>query len=340
MTPHEPPHPRVSFAVPVRNGARTLPRLLASLRSQDLPDIEIVVSDNCSTDETSDILRSLARRDARIRHIRNETNIGQVANFNRVFELCRAPYVRWIGADDWLEPSYARRCVEALEQAPEAVGVTTYQDHVEDDGTRHYAEYVGERLDSPRAEDRYRRMLWFFHEDYRYADPIYAMFRRHALLRTRRFLMVPAMDHVLASELALLGPFVHVPECLAHRGRETLDEDERLRRYVANPARSRELDPFWRAGVTYRAMREAVVRAELTPRARAQCMAALVRYVALVCGRNAWWRTRTRLGIARRHARAMVGSLGERGAPPKSTAGPKPRGIPSPAPKRRRRDAA
>ncbi len=299
--------PRVSFAVPVYNGARTLPRLLASLRSQDLEDIEIVVSDNCSTDETGEVLRSLARRDPRIRFSRMERNIGQVANFNRVLQLCRAPYVRWIGADDWLEPSYARRCVEVLEATPGAVGVTTHQDHVEDDGTRHYVEYAGERLDAPSPERRYRRMLWFFLADYRYADPIYATFRRTALLRSRRFLMVPAMDHVLAAELALMGPLLHLPECLAHRGKENVSEEERLRRYVQNPRRTRELDPLLRADATFLAMLESIRRAPLSPRARAECVAALVRYIATACGKNVAWRTRDRVGSARRRAMASLG---------------------------------
>lgn len=47
-----------------------------------------------------------------------------------------ARFFRWIGSDDWLEPSSALRCVEALEANPDAVGVTTPWRHVDEEGTR------------------------------------------------------------------------------------------------------------------------------------------------------------------------------------------------------------
>jgi glycosyltransferase involved in cell wall biosynthesis len=276
--------------------------LLTSLQAQDLGDFEVVVTDNRSADDTPSIVEGFARTDRRFRYYLNERNLGQVANFNRAFERCRGRYVRWIGADDWLEPSYARRCVEALERVPQAIGATTYQDHVDPDGTRHYAEYTGERLDSPRPDTRYRRMLWFFTADYRYADPIYSLFRRSMLSRTRGFAMVPAMDHVLASELALLGPFVHVTERLAHRGREPVSERERLRRYVEDPSRAAALDPFANAGATLAAMWEVLERAELTSIERARCRAALARYTARCWSANLTFRTRAQLRALRRAA--------------------------------------
>lgn len=328
--------PILSFALPVHNGARTLPRLLASLRAQDLEEIEIVVSDNGSTDETASLVRGLAQRDPRIRMHRTEKNLGQIANFNRALELCRGRYVRWIGADDWLEPSYARRCVEALEAAPHAIAVTTHQDHVEEDGTRHYAEYEGERLDSPRPEARYRRMLWFFTADYRFADPIYATFRRDALLRSRRFLSVPAMDHVLAAELALMGPFLHVPERLAHRGKENVSEAERLRRYLEDPARSEELDPLLRAWATFGAMWESIEAADLRPLARVECAVALARYIARVSGTTLVLRSLHRARMTRRRALSALGhrAPGLRSVPPAEPA--RDSSSPGPASKKRR----
>jgi len=62
------------------------------------------------------------------------SNAGIVANFNRAFRLSRAEYFRWIGADDWIEPTYAEKCVALLDQHPEAIGVTTYQAHWSENG--------------------------------------------------------------------------------------------------------------------------------------------------------------------------------------------------------------
>jgi glycosyltransferase involved in cell wall biosynthesis len=106
--------PVLSFGLPVRNGAAFLRRTLESLETQDFRDVEVVVCDNQSTDETGAIVKEFASRDPRFKYYLNETNIGQIENFNRVFELTNGRYFRWIGSDDWLDPSYARRCVEAL----------------------------------------------------------------------------------------------------------------------------------------------------------------------------------------------------------------------------------
>jgi glycosyltransferase involved in cell wall biosynthesis len=120
-----PPQPRVSFGIPVRNGGSFLGRALDSLLAQDFDDFEIVVCDNASTDKTPEVMQRYAERDPRVRCILNEEDIGQIENFNRVYELSRGEFFRWMGADDWLEPAYARKCVAVLDTRPDAVGATT-----------------------------------------------------------------------------------------------------------------------------------------------------------------------------------------------------------------------
>ena len=211
--------PLLSFAVPIRNGERFLPRLLGALLGQEFVNFEIVISDNASSDRTQEICEEFARQDSRIRYYRNAENIGLNANFNRVLELAKGKYVRWIGWDDWIEPDYARKCIEVLESRPDIVGVTTYQDFIDEDGSRDYVEYTGERLDSPHAHKRYARMIWFMMHDYRYIDPVYTMMHRETLLKTGGHKPVLCADQVLAVEMSVLGAFAHIPECLSHRGK-------------------------------------------------------------------------------------------------------------------------
>jgi len=157
-------------------------------------------------------------RDPRIRYYRNPENIGINANFNLLIELARGKYMRWIGGDDSLEADYARKCIAALHARPDVIGVTTYQDFVDDYGGRDYYEYTGRRLDYPLAHQRYQRMIWFMNHDHRYVDPIYTMMRRDVLLQIGGHRAVLAADQVLAVEISLWGAITHVPECLAHRG--------------------------------------------------------------------------------------------------------------------------
>jgi len=272
--------PRVSFGLPVRNGQQTVRRCLESILAQDFQDFEVVVSDNASTDETRAILEEYAARDPRVRLFENPENIGQIANVNRVFELSEGEYFRWIGSDDWLEPQYARRCVETLDNDRSAIAVTTYFRTHDDEGGSFYEEYQGERLESERPEQRFARMLWFFHGGDRKYDPLYSMMRREVLGRTALIRMMACADWMLAAELSLLGRFLHVPECLSHRRKpyETLSNRARhptlMRRY--HPTRYAELpsSPGRLLGV----LLSVIQSAELTIAQRLICLRAAVRF--------------------------------------------------------------
>jgi hypothetical protein len=86
--------PRVSIGVPVYNGARYLAATLTSLVGQTYEDIEIVISDNGSTDETGQICRDLVARDRRVRYVRHDTNRGLALNYNGLVSETSGPYFK------------------------------------------------------------------------------------------------------------------------------------------------------------------------------------------------------------------------------------------------------
>lgn len=92
--------------MPVFNGAAHLAQALDSLLSQSFDDFEIILSDNCSTDATPQIIADYAARDGRIRAIRQDENIGGLANFRFVLEAAKAPYFMWAAYDDWRDANY------------------------------------------------------------------------------------------------------------------------------------------------------------------------------------------------------------------------------------------
>lgn len=242
--------PRVTFGLPVRNGGSAIRRCLDSLLAQDLANIEILVSDNASTDGTQDLLREYAARDPRVRLLLNEQDVGQIENFNCVVREARGTYFRWIGAEDWLDPDYASRCTKVLDEDPGAIVVTSFfRMHLEEGGTR-YEEFQGELLESERPEQRFTRMLWTFHAGDALYEPLYALIRRDALLQTPLIRMMVKADRILAAELSLLGRFVHLRVCLAHRWKpaatgEGVHSAKYLKRY--RPYRSAELQSgAWR----------------------------------------------------------------------------------------------
>ena len=79
--------PKVSIGIPVQNGENFLEEAIKSILDQTFSDLELIISDNGSTDRTPDICRKYAKRDKRIRFVRNEENIGASENFNNLFKL-------------------------------------------------------------------------------------------------------------------------------------------------------------------------------------------------------------------------------------------------------------
>lgn len=115
---------KVSVGIPTFNRAATLERAVRSLLAQTHSNLDIVVSDDGSTDDTESVCRRLATRDARVRYIRQPQNIGETANFNAVFAELRSPYVMVLADDDWVEEKYVERCLSVLRQQPDCVAVS------------------------------------------------------------------------------------------------------------------------------------------------------------------------------------------------------------------------
>ncbi|MFV0135675.1 glycosyltransferase [Streptomyces sp. HMX87] len=103
--------PDVTVTVIVYNDAERLPRAVASVRRQTHANIEIVISDDHSTDATPQVARRLAAEDPRIVYLRLDENSGGCsAPRNRALEIARAPYLMFLDSDDELP----ERAVESL----------------------------------------------------------------------------------------------------------------------------------------------------------------------------------------------------------------------------------
>ena len=92
--------PKVSIGMPVYNGEKYLRRSLSALVSQSFLDFELIISDNASTDNTSDICLEFSAKDNRIKYFRQTENIGAWRNFKYVLDEAQAEYFMWSAADD------------------------------------------------------------------------------------------------------------------------------------------------------------------------------------------------------------------------------------------------
>jgi glycosyltransferase involved in cell wall biosynthesis len=210
--------PLVSFGLPVRNGIETITQALESVQAQTFEDWELVISDNLSSDGTSEVCAEFAAQDRRIRHLPTNRDLTIHENFRAAFHAARGTYFRWYGDDDWLEPEYAERAVSALAGSPEAVLCTTVQQYYRDGCAVPVTDPI--RLGSVDSHDpatRVRTLLHVLEHGGLGIDPVYSLARRAAAARTGLQNSIRDGDFVYSCEMALLGPFVHVPEVLSHR---------------------------------------------------------------------------------------------------------------------------
>jgi glycosyltransferase involved in cell wall biosynthesis len=104
-------NPLVSVGIPTYNRASTLVKSIESVLTQTYKNIEIIISDNASTDETKSICEKFCNLDQRIIYIRQKTNLGAANNFNVVLETAKGEYFMWLGDDDWISQDYIYECM-------------------------------------------------------------------------------------------------------------------------------------------------------------------------------------------------------------------------------------
>ena len=90
----------ISIAMATYNGARFIREQIDSILKQTIQDFELVICDDCSTDETWDILQDYKKVDGRLRIYRNEMNLGYIRNFERAMTLCAGDYIALSDQDD------------------------------------------------------------------------------------------------------------------------------------------------------------------------------------------------------------------------------------------------
>jgi len=126
--------PLVTIAMPTYNRADGyLPEALESALAQTYAPLQILVSDNCSTDGTTELVRSYD--DPRIRYVRHETNLGAHGNFDYCVDAAQGDFFLMLHDDDRIDPDFVEVCIDALDR-PTGVGyVRTGNRLIDGDGT-------------------------------------------------------------------------------------------------------------------------------------------------------------------------------------------------------------
>jgi glycosyltransferase involved in cell wall biosynthesis len=114
--------PRVFVLIPTYNISAFVEEAIESVMAQTFQDWELLVLDDCSTDNTAEVVARWVDKDARIRYVKNEKNLGMLKNWNKGISYCRSTYFAKLDGDDKWHPDMVQSALNLLEQDP-TVGI-------------------------------------------------------------------------------------------------------------------------------------------------------------------------------------------------------------------------
>ena len=138
--------PKITLITPSYNQGDFLARTLTSVLDQNYPNLEIVISDDCPTDDIDLITKELTGDDDRVRYSRNKPSLGDIGNYRQVFKLAKGEYIKFLNDDDLLSPGCITQMARCLDRYPEVTLVTSYRRVIDENGV------VGRDLRAMRAD--------------------------------------------------------------------------------------------------------------------------------------------------------------------------------------------
>lgn len=118
--------PLVSILIPAYNVEHYVTEAIKAVMAQTYPNLEIIVIDDGSQDDTFSILNNLARQDKRIRLYRNDTNIGLIRTLNKGIDIASGEYIARTDADDITKPDWIYNIVKQLILHPDVMAMSAH----------------------------------------------------------------------------------------------------------------------------------------------------------------------------------------------------------------------
>jgi glycosyltransferase involved in cell wall biosynthesis len=114
---------KVSIIMPAFNAANTIGEAISSILSGTHRNVEILVIDDGSRDETSKIVTAMAQAEPRIKYYKNEKNLGAYKSRNVMLKIATGQFIAFLDSDDTWEPNKLEECLKMLKQHPEVKAV-------------------------------------------------------------------------------------------------------------------------------------------------------------------------------------------------------------------------
>lgn len=272
--------PRVSIGLPVYNGQDFLVEAIESVLNQTFNNLELIISDNGSTDDTEAICRGYAEQDPRVRYYRSEQNHGASWNYNRTVEVARGEYFRWLAHDDLFAPALVEKSVRELDRNSHIISCITWFLDIDEQGNPIEVKSSTVQFDAPRPNLRYKSMS-SLRPSYN-CEEVFGMVRLAVLRQTNLIANYVDSDRSLIAELGLHGPFAEVKEPLfLHRvhakGSVVVNPTRQERAVWFDPSKEGKLVfPHWRQ---FFELLATINRSPISIKERARCYFHMLNWV-------------------------------------------------------------
>jgi len=164
------PYPRVTIGIPTFNNSSTILETLKSVVNQTYPNLEVIVSNDCSTDETVSVISKFMSSFGLIQLINQPVNIGLYENMSFLVSNCESPYFMWLAGDDYISEDFVMNNVKFLEQNPDFVASSSMPAYV-----RAGIPQIGNPIEL--SGDKTRRIENFLRRTHSSHNVFYSLFR-------------------------------------------------------------------------------------------------------------------------------------------------------------------
>ena len=204
--------PHVTVGIPTYNNGSYLVDSIESALSQTGVNVEVIVSDNASSDGSESTCKRIAAADKRLYYFRQPENQGVFKNYDDVFLKSRTEYFKWQSGSDTCDPTFAERCVKLLEENDDVVLACPRVRLVDEEGrSRNYDNDFGLMMDRP--SDRFI----FLVNNIGLSNLFNGVVRSTALSRTPLNKQYRGSDIPILASLALQGKVALIEERLWSR---------------------------------------------------------------------------------------------------------------------------
>ena len=123
--------PKISVIIPIFNVEKYIRKALDSVVNQTLSDIEIICVNDCTPDNSFEIVKEYASKDARFVLLEQETNQGQGVARNRALDVAKGDYIMFLDPDDWYELDACEKAYNQIEQNQNDMVLFSYYNYYE-----------------------------------------------------------------------------------------------------------------------------------------------------------------------------------------------------------------